>query len=109
MQKYRFVLPRRNFKPARPDPWRFQTRPTPPAFLKTGPNPTLPARVPDPTGRVGSGCRTLILILQMRVVLLQPASTYALFQYSLVLLLNSNRNPMFTIAKRYDLRNLFDW
>ena len=51
---------RGDFKPARPDPWRFQTRPTRPDFLKMGPNPTLPARVPDPTGRVGSGCRTLM-------------------------------------------------
>ena len=51
MQKYRFVLPRRNFKPARPDPWKFQTRPTRPAEISNPPDPTRedfkPAR-PDP-------------------------------------------------------------
>ena len=65
MQKYRFVLPRRNFKPARPDPWRFQTRPTRPVkisnpadptrFSKNGPEPysTRSGTRPDGSGRVG--------------------------------------------------------
>src|ERR1700722_12695197 len=50
---------RKNFKPARPDPQEFQTRPTRPAYSKTCPNPALPVRVPYPSGRVGSGCSTL--------------------------------------------------
>ena len=52
--------PREDFRPALPAPWKFQTRPTLPVKLKIYPNPALPVRVPYPSGRVGSGCRTLV-------------------------------------------------
>ena len=52
--------------PTLPAPWKFQTRPTLPVKLKIYPNPALPVRVPYPSGRVGSGCRTLVWACRRR-------------------------------------------
>ena len=80
---------RSNFEPARPSPSKFWTRPTRPVRRKICPNPPLPGRVPYPSGRVGSGCSTLLWTkltsLRAKITLYMGSLISAIWKYPISL------------------------